>query len=949
MKIWKNKFLKQMIIVMTLICIVFGVIAPSTVYATKSRDNIIWNIVQKPFRSVGSLIGIQTNLNGEHDWIGLDNIPGNIVKELISVLVAIGDVGESVMQATMLGNWNFMFSTLVRNKNDNLDYDKSWLYADETDVSALENGETSERGSVLVAASSKGLSNGFFRSHWKVPNMLYSPENIFSNKIAALDANYINPHEYTAVDNSAESQNEAQSFAKQIRPTIATWYIAFRDISIVGLLSVLVYIGIRILIGTVSEKAKYKERLFDWAVALGMIFFMHFIMAGIMMASEKITNLFSNSFNSNIIITVDDGTIFRTSLMGYLRFAAQSDSWIEALGYGSMYLIVVGTTMRFTYIYMKRALYLAFFTMIAPLVALTYPIDKAGDGKAQAFNIWIKEYFTNAMLQPIHLILYTAFVGSAMTIVVQNPIYGIVVLLFMSTAEKWVKKMFKMDQGALTSSSIGDVALLGTMFGMGKNIVGGVAKTAGLVGLTAFTSKSGGEVLTKLGQRAVATGVQRITSGTTEGNAGGDGEGDGRLEDLVGNAMNGGSSSDGSNASGSGSGSADGSEEDVDSDEKRLKSIKAKNIYINTINMVDQMGEKSDINIEEQHNENSQGNNGQENNNQGNKNTHGLGNSERVIETTVNNAQEIAGEIRQSNPTVTEQPVPSDVGQAELSEIGDNSLLNGTNLEDITAGEENNSARNNSINERLNSGRNVDEQDEEDNSMRSGSNNRRLNSENNTGSQANEQEDNSQAGKYFAKELQSKLISKITDKDPKDQLIDMAIKGVAGSIGSVAGVSGGAFAAALTGDNKAVLAGAMGGANVLSGMANTVLSTQDTLFNNNVKVLVKAGITDENIIRNVAKSAMPSVDPRNPHKAWSEAKMIQVAKLASAKEYKELEAHPEKQNEIKGTLGRMGVQSSKLDRAIKDIIAAQKNSTSDDEEKLTKEEKAAVKAFEKWV
>ena len=42
-----------------------------------------------------------------------------------------------------------------------------------------------------------------------------------------------------------------------------------------------------------------------------------------------------------------------------------------------MYLIIVGYTVTFTIMYFKRFLYIAFLTMIAPLVALTYPIDKA--------------------------------------------------------------------------------------------------------------------------------------------------------------------------------------------------------------------------------------------------------------------------------------------------------------------------------------------------------------------------------------------------------------------------------------------------------------------------------------------------------------------------------------------------------------------------------------------
>ena len=94
---------------------------------------------------------------------------------------------------------------------------------------------------------------------------------------------------------------------------------------------------------------------------------------------------------------------------------------------------------------------MAFFTMIAPLVALTYPIDKVGDGKSQAFNMWFKEYTMNAIIQPIHLILYTVFVGSAYNLVAKNPLYALVAIAFLIPAEKFVKKMFGLDKAESTS------------------------------------------------------------------------------------------------------------------------------------------------------------------------------------------------------------------------------------------------------------------------------------------------------------------------------------------------------------------------------------------------------------------------------------------------------------------------------------------------------------------
>lgn len=56
--------------------------------------------------------------------------------------------------------------------------------------------------------------------------------------------------------------NSKTSVAKQLQPTIAKWYKTTRLISIVGLLSILVYVGIRIILSsTGQDKSKYKKCL----------------------------------------------------------------------------------------------------------------------------------------------------------------------------------------------------------------------------------------------------------------------------------------------------------------------------------------------------------------------------------------------------------------------------------------------------------------------------------------------------------------------------------------------------------------------------------------------------------------------------------------------------------------------------------------------------------------
>lgn len=89
---------------------------------------------------------------------------------------------------------------------------------------------------------------------------------------------------------------------------------------------------------------------------------------------------------------------------------------------------------------------LAFLTIIAPLMAMTYPLDKLQDGSAQGFNTWLKEYIFNLLIQPVHLILYTVLIGASMDLVADNIVFALVALGFILQAEKILRKFFGFEK-----------------------------------------------------------------------------------------------------------------------------------------------------------------------------------------------------------------------------------------------------------------------------------------------------------------------------------------------------------------------------------------------------------------------------------------------------------------------------------------------------------------------
>ena len=109
---------------------------------------------------------------------------------------------------------------------------------------------------------------------------------------------------------------------------------------------------------------------------------------------------------------------------------------------------------------------MAFLTIIAPLVALTYPIDKINDGQAQGFNKWLREYLFNLLIQPLHLLIYTILVTSAFELAGKNVLYSLAAIGFLIPAEKIMRGLFGFEK-AHTPPSMAGAAIGASMFNQG--------------------------------------------------------------------------------------------------------------------------------------------------------------------------------------------------------------------------------------------------------------------------------------------------------------------------------------------------------------------------------------------------------------------------------------------------------------------------------------------------
>lgn len=390
---------------------------------------------------------------------------------------------------------------------------------------------------------------------FKLPIFLLTPEAIFANEVPLLDVNFFSEtrdglitdadgNKYIETITQTGQKIKMKSTALELRPTISKWYFALRNLAIVALLSILVYIGIRILISSsADDKAKYKQRMVDWLVAMCLLFFMHYIMAFAVKMTEEIIKAV-NSVNDPYYITfgdsdsklkdykyeagsgdsegeyifnVSDGLgktlhdnniitdcngkyifMWPTNLTGKARIELQleptedlteDDIEMRQFGYTVIYLALVMYTILFLFRYLKRVMMLAFLTIIAPLMAMTYPLDKLQDGSAQGFNTWLKEYIFNLLIQPVHLILYTVLIGASMDLIADNIVFALAALGFILQAEKILRKFFGFEKA---STVAGGSALGGALAMQGINQMSKLLGKGGKDGKGGKGGKSGG-------------------------------------------------------------------------------------------------------------------------------------------------------------------------------------------------------------------------------------------------------------------------------------------------------------------------------------------------------------------------------------------------------------------------------------------------------------------------
>lgn len=287
---------------------------------------------------------------------------------------------------------------------------------------------------------------------------MITPFDIFFNKIALIDVNFFN------------ILNDG-SIISNIRNSIAGWYYVMRMIAASILLCVLIYVGIRMAISTVaSDKAAYKKMLVDWVCSLALIFLLQYIILFTFAVNDAFIKALSG---------INDGKALCDAMVNIKKLAMKVFD-VNSIAATIVFCMLVAQTLGLLISYFNRMLKLAFLVIIAPLITLTYSIDKMGDGKAQALGTWLKEFIYTVLLQTFHCIIYMAFVSMALAIFTKSgaddssnlagAVLAVLCVKFTKEGEKILGKIFSFSGSTSESSLAAGMAMSAIALSSAKNI-----------------------------------------------------------------------------------------------------------------------------------------------------------------------------------------------------------------------------------------------------------------------------------------------------------------------------------------------------------------------------------------------------------------------------------------------------------------------------------------------
>lgn len=317
---------------------------------------------------------------------------------------------------------------------------------------------------------------------------LYTIEDIIFNRIPILDINFFS-------DKAAGQEISEGSVVYILRTSVATWYVSFRNLVIIALAVMIIYIGIRMALSTIpSGKAKYKTMLISWIQALVIVMVIHVIM----ILTININNSMVTILDKAATNSMKAGGWIEDSIYETIRTRAYDFRASVGLPATLMYLVLIFFWLRFLWVYIKRSFTILILVVIAPFVGAKYAIDSASGKKGSSFNSWLYDFVFNVLIQTVHAIVYTALMTVAINFAfmsIVGYILALIIINFILNADEIFREIFNFSEKSSLSAetaknegykevmeNLTAVTFVGQVTGASVNLAKGVGKFASNTG-----------------------------------------------------------------------------------------------------------------------------------------------------------------------------------------------------------------------------------------------------------------------------------------------------------------------------------------------------------------------------------------------------------------------------------------------------------------------------------
>ena len=291
---------------------------------------------------------------------------------------------------------------------------------------------------------------------------LITIDSILFNEEPLVDVNFFDDSE--AVQEIKEKNPKA--FIIQLRNGVRMWYYIIRNIAIMVMVVILMYVAIRMLLNiytsSAEDKARYKEMMIAWVKALSTLVVMHIIIYTVIAFNTDIINTIKD------VAHIDDPRLQNLNIILLALDIRLSISFPATI----LYVLVTYLTVQYFFLYLKRFILVLILIISGPFIILKTAYESTGKSVSKAYSKWLYDLMINVMEQSLHALFYALFVKNlfegAMTNLIGFLIFWFV-LKSMLKITTIVLKLFKFNSKA---GAIGSEPLEHSLNGLATVMVG---------------------------------------------------------------------------------------------------------------------------------------------------------------------------------------------------------------------------------------------------------------------------------------------------------------------------------------------------------------------------------------------------------------------------------------------------------------------------------------------